>query len=323
MIKSNYADSESMDPKNIWCHTIQLVVSLISILGSGFIVIVFLCYKKLRCFAYELVVYLTFASAMNNVSYIINYIPSKFTIISNISLCKFQAFIMIWFELSQFIWVTLIGYSVYDNVIHFDYADDSTSACKRMTYLVIGFIVPVVFSFFGLITNLLGPSGNWCWITYELYWGKFYSYVIFGVIWLLISINLFFTFRVIRFLNNVSVTQEEKELTSRYIWKLARYVLIEIICTTPQTISRIVFISTGEFNFLVQLISLFFISIQGILYAIAYGYNPQVRLTLRNSFLSFCRCTKKRNSTESFLSTLSANSKDLKFKVNNNSSFYL
>jgi len=294
--KQNSFQTPSDEPIK-WFYYVEASIGSVSVLGSFFIIFVFIFYKKIRSFPFELVLYLTIASMLNTISYLIYYREQENMIDSNMLFCKTQSFIMIWFELSQMIWVNIITYSAYENLVEVD--EEYLTSAKRIKYLFIGYILPLVYPIVGLSSNWLGRSGRWCWITqsesFTSTW--FYTWTVYSTIWLLILLNIFFTVLIIKYLNKISaISRVEKEKISKFIFKLIQYPAIQIICILPATINRLVYEFYGEYNSYVEFVCLIFISIQGICYAICYGYNPQVRTAL---IQSFTKCCKKNSLDES------------------------
>jgi hypothetical protein len=281
--------SEELDTNmNVWIYFIELAIGIFSMIGCFFVIIAYIFYPKIRNRAFELVFYLMISSFFNNLSYVINYIEEDNIIIENMTLCRAQAFIMIWSEVSQITWALLIVHSVYEKVVNFDEsAESSCSTClQRIKYILIGFIYPLILAIVGLLCDYLGPSGKWCWIntTANDYLGMTYGYAIYIIIWLSIFVELIITCLIIRFLNK-TYSGEKRVIVTKFIHKLITYPIIQMVCVTPATINRITFIAFG-YNLYFELFALIFLTLQGCAYAITYGFNPQVRNAL---YATFCR----------------------------------
>ncbi len=143
-------------------YIVEIILASISILGSIFILFVFFCFKDLRTWAFELVALLAFSSIINSFSYIFYYFDSGTSDIDK-NKCYAQAFLMVWFENSQFIWAMLIGFSIYESIV-LSKEEEEVTARKRICYFFIAFVIPLLFSIFTYTYNFLGPMGNWCWI---------------------------------------------------------------------------------------------------------------------------------------------------------------
>lgn len=299
-----------------WLYYLELGFGCLSLLGNFFVIFVYFFYKQLRCFAFELVIYLTIACMFNNLSYLIHYRPSINFTETQMTLCYVQAFMMVWFETSQIIWTTLIAISLYVNVVKFDETDSNSNCMKRVIFLLVGFAFPLSFSIIGITMGYFGPGSNYCWINSidNSIGAIIYGNVIYLLVWILIITNVTITIIVIRHLNKLYNNEEEKELISRYIYKLIKYPIIQVICLIPATINRIIYVFLKETFFPIQVISMCFLASQGLLYAIAYGYNTQVREILRKSLkktFKCCTCLRKKNKNKlKFFKKSSLNSKD-------------
>ena len=188
--------------------------------------------------------------------------------------CNIQGFTMVWFENSQYLWCTLIAWSVYNSVICFDgNISQKTTFYKRIKYLFIGYVLPFIIALYGFFRDLYGPSGNWCWIesvqedVYDE--RKIFSVILFSFVWVLIFSNFTLNYLVIRFLNKEFISPQEKELAKKYIWKLIRYPLIQIICIFPGTIDRLLEVFFHKQVHFLKVLHLICILVQGIAYGIA------------------------------------------------------
>jgi len=282
--------------KNIWIYYVELVIGIISMIGCLFVIMAYICYSSIRNRVFELIFYLMISSFFNNLSYIMNYIEEENMIITNMSLCRTQAFIMIWSEISQQTWALLIVHSVYDKVVNFDDAAESNrSTCmQRIRYIIFGFIYPLSLAIIGLVCNFLGPSGKWCWINTvtDDKFGYAYGFIIYIIIWSSIFAELIFTCLIIRFLNK-TYAGERLVIVSRFMNKLITYPIIHIVCFIPATINRIISLIFGNIP-VFQLLALIFLTLQGLAYAITYGFNPQVRNAL---YTTFCRVRRTNTTT--------------------------
>lgn len=300
-----------------WIIFIERLIGSLSILGCLFIIIMFLCNKSLRSFAFETVIYLTLSSMMSTISYLIYLIDDPNQI--NWNACYVQSFLMVMFENCQYIWGTLIGYGVYQAVVADDLNESSTtnqSECKkRFRYLLVGFGVSLVITLILSFLNIFGPSGAWCWIDST---GSFrdqnkikntiFLVLIYCFYWILIIINIILTVKVVIFLNKNFNMKEERERIHRYIIKLLWYPMIQILCVFPGTINRFLSIFYDVDLYTLQVLHLYFMVSQGFIYAISYGFIPQVRLILTKNikilFNCICcyKCDYRKDSDSSDLS---------------------
>ncbi len=69
-----------------------------------------------------------------------------------------------------------------------------------------------------------------------------------------------------------------------------KYPVIQIICMTPGTLNRFFKTVLKEDIPVMSAIHLIFTALNGILYALAYGYTKQVKSALYESYLKVCCC---------------------------------
>ena len=294
-----------------WLKVIEYSLAALSILGSFFIILVFLCYKSLRSFQFECVFYLTVSSLLTTCAYLIYFVDIKEKQAQNRTLCNAQAFFMVWFENAQYLWGFLIAWSTYQYVLYFEDNNNKTSFLKRFKYMLIGFGLPLCFAFIALMRGVFGPSIAWCWfdtsgeITDEKHLEKnLFAVLAYAFMWLTILSNVFLTVKVVRFLNRNYTTKWEREITGNYIWKLLRFLVIQVICISPGTINKLLLIFDVEVYGL-EILQLVMVVSQGFIFAIAYGYNPQVRAVLYKTCAIYCcgccicNCLKSRRESES------------------------
>jgi len=243
---------------------------------------------------------------MTTFSYIFYYVYDVDDInILNPTKCKIQAFLMIMFENSQYIWATIIGFYVYQAVYNFEEIENISVCYKRVIYISIGFGIPLVISFVCFECNVLGASRNtrWCWIgpIDEKHQTDpniaYFQTILYAFVWILIIINFILNCKALRYLNRHFVSIEEQQMIKGYIWKLLRYPFIQIICILPGTINRLMQIIWNRNNATLQVFQLIFTTLEGLLFAIAYGYTTQVKSTLSenlNRYFYYCPCFRRK-----------------------------
>lgn len=293
-----------VDENKNWTRLVEYILGIVSISGCIFMLIVFLCYRKLRNFSFECVAYLTISSMLTTISYMINYIEVDSCPFKISDKCKAQAFMMVLFDNSQYIWSMLIAYYIHQMVIYFEENDKKSHKYTRIKFLMAGYLLPLMMALIALWRDVYGPSGRWCWIntTTEKTEYKVFSFVFYFVVWILIFLNFLFNYRVIKYLSRVSNTEKEREMLNRYHKKIMVYPIIQTICIMPGTIFRFLQVVLDINIIELQNIQMIFTMLQGFLYAIVYGFTTQVRKALYGTFEKFlcCCCRKKR--TESISS---------------------
>lgn len=267
---------------------INIPLGIISIIGCLLILISFVFFNKIRSFVLEMVFYLALSCSMHTFAYII-YFPKNESD-SEANTCQFQAFSMLLFGDAQFIWTSLISFSIFQSVIYLKDISTKNSKYKRFVYLLIGFGLPLVISVVGLLIDIYGISGFWCYIkadTEAKY--KVFFVVNFALIWFCILANVVFYVIVIRFIKQNVLEDESHVSRKKYIYSLISYFLIQIICVMPATINRVYQLTQGKrIAFLDYTQSVFDCS-QGLAYSVVYGLNPTVKESIKVGFQRFFR----------------------------------
>jgi hypothetical protein len=272
-----------------WLNYLKLILTVISMTGCIFVCLLFIFVKRIRSFPMEMVVYLCMACLFVNISYSIYTVGE--TVDDN--LCKSQTFLMIWSETSMYLWAAIIGFWLYQRVVHMEEGNNEKASClQRMKFLSIGYIFPVIISTIGYFLDIYGPSGDWCWVKKDTNKANIFAILLYVFDWLLIFINFFYNYLVIRYLDKELYSKEEKALLSKYIWKLLRYPLIQVICMGPGTLFRFCEVFLNQEITTLSTIHLIFTCSQGILYALAYGFTTQVKEVLKEMVLFICCCCR-------------------------------
>jgi hypothetical protein len=296
-----------MDGNRDWMKFVEYCVGGLSISGCIFILLIFFCYRKLRNFSFECVAYLTFSSMLTTISYMINYIDQEDHYIEPTFKCKAQAFMMVLFENSQYIWAMLIAYYIHQAVIFFEENHTHSHKYTRINFLLVGYLIPLGMAVIAMFRDVYGPSGRWCWIDTKenLTENKVFSLVFYFIFWLMIFLNFYFNLKVMKYLNRQIDTEREREVLSRYYKKMMIYPFIQIICIIPGTINRFLQIFLNRDIYVLQMIQILFTMMQGFLYAVVYGYTNQVRKALYGTFENVCRCCfgKKRSDSVSSMNS--------------------
>lgn len=297
---------------------VQIILASLSVLGTFFVLFVFVCYKNLRNWAFEIIFYLCLAAMINSISYMLYYVQFDDTSEDlNIQRCQTQAFIMIWFENSQFLWAMLLGFSIYESIVlsKDDENADEASACKRIVYLIIGFCVPLLFSVFAIAFDMIGPMGNWCWIgeldhknNNSANFSKditlpqsvvIVSSILIGFNFLVLILNWYFIYSTIKQLyDTYSYSKESKEIISVYTNKIVTYPLIQTVCMFPGLLNKILICFAEKEYQVLNIIQALFLSSQGLWYALFYGCNKQVKGAIKETYERRLCCKKERTISE-------------------------
>lgn len=243
-------------------------------------------------------------------------------------ICYAQGILITIGELGQFLTTTFISYSIFFNVVKFseirkevDKEENKKYFRKIVIFTVI--VIPLFVSFLFYFLNMYGKSNYWCWLANDSYYNiqnsnkkyslssysnyskDYYHYyyyltqnpliksnyislaviIYYSFIWLLMLSSYMFLIMTIKEL----IKLEEEEVVEVYIKKLIQFPIILLFIVFPHTLSK--FLITLNVNIpILNIISVFLMSIQGIIYTVSYGFNESVKYKIKELLC----CKKKR-----------------------------
>jgi len=245
-----------------------VAVSFLSLFGSCFIIFTYVCFKKIRNYAYKLVVYLSFADVLLSIGNIMSVTTMKSK--QEDSLCHAQAFLINYGGLASILWTSIIAWSIYSATV----LSAKNLRQKNCKFFVFGFGFALILSIIPFITKQYGRAGLYCWIKNdEIVKDNAMRFVQFYIpLWIAIGFNIYAYIKVVRFIKKyISTTLE-----IRFIHRLKYYPIVLVICWTFATVNRIYNIFGKE------ILALTFLHVtlgglQGLLNAFIYGTNDQVK----------------------------------------------
>ena len=273
-----------------------IIFSILSIISLLTIIIAFLFFSQKNNPKFELVFYLSLASLVATITYIMNWeenVENKAdTTATTPPICLIQGTLMTISEISLYFWTSIIGYDVYKKVVK---NEDLTlsSGKRRIIYLIIGFLVPTVFGIVCLTTGIINKSGYYCWIIGNNTFGATMQMVAFGMGYLANGLNAFYAYSIVKMFYFEGVAKElGHHLSKGVVWKMIRYPVIQIISYIPPTINRIIelFESTkdeaekGNHTKILAQIGIVLMSLLGFLITIAYSINTGTLFCIKNIF---------------------------------------
>ncbi|KAH8893840.1 hypothetical protein GQ53DRAFT_100010 [Thozetella sp. PMI_491] len=159
-------------PTAAWQAKIQstaiLVVSMLSILGAGWIMISFACFKSLRTFRHQLILGL----AVSDFVMALNFLASASVGASGHDLgdaslkgfCSFNGFMTQVFVIQTDYWVLLIAFCTY--LILADHKRlSSWIQDRRLLLACLPWLFSILWAAIGLVVTGYGNIGAWCWFT--------------------------------------------------------------------------------------------------------------------------------------------------------------
>jgi len=257
-------------------NKIGAAISTLSFIGSFFIIYSFIRFQKLRKFSLHLVVWLSVSDIGLCIADFMGDPPPAS------HLCLAQAVFEQFFPLATVSWSSVISYTLYQIIVYQERVGQ-----WKIDFLIHLFAwgVPALFTLIPGITHDYGDTGAWCWIEStnqkEADRGTIYRFIFFYIpIWLGILFNAYMYWRVVSGIRRITggVPSEASTNLKKLCDRLSMYPLIMVICRIPPTINRIQnSISPQHPVFALFVLHKIFVSIQGFLNSIAYGFTPIVR----------------------------------------------
>ena len=229
-----------------------ILIVILSRKGNEFIIELFL------------ILCLSLSCLMHTFSRYLLYIPREPDFNKNI--CITQAFIIIWFEMSTYIYATLITFYIHLKVIK-NFIEENKKLISSVI-LTIGYVPSLIFATLGKRADYFGPNKIRCIIKNKevddagciiYYWTNA------GIIIMLVVVNIIFTIQLkVRFKSNKLEDQTQKD--NFYFKQLNSYTVITILSFLPTIVYRIA-LNYDMYTDVLSFMSVFFNSIQGFLYA--------------------------------------------------------
>lgn len=252
-----------------------VVCVCVSLMGSTFIVVIFLCFKDLQGITFRLIFYMSIADILNNITYLL---PSYGVT------CTIQAVGNTLFPLSSVLWSSVIAYCLRRIVILEDYL---LMRYERY-YLLYAYGLPLIALIPPAATGMFGYAQGWCWIKAEgdnYILGSVLRLLCFYVpLWSIILYNLVVYVKIIRKINlEIQFVTEDVQVRRSLVRRLVFYPIILIVCYTVVTIKRVIdALNPDEANLTLAITAWIFQCAHGFLNALAYGYSNSIKERLCN-----------------------------------------
>ncbi|CAG9324120.1 GCR1_3 [Blepharisma stoltei] len=237
-------------------------------------------FKKLRVFAFKLVLYLAIADIFVALGFMVPFHPPDG---ENSNLCIFQAALTSYFTDCTIYLTSVIAHALYSAVVK-----HRTIEKYHLYYILFAFGMPWIGVIIPLIAGWYGPDNGWCWIKpNQAYtpWMKYLQY--YFPLFLILIYNSTVYVSVIKKLNReTNLGSNEVKMKRKLALKLKMYPIVLFLCQIPPAIYRIWEIaiensSDKSVPFVLILISGIGLSINGFLNSIVYGFTGSVRNELR------------------------------------------
>ncbi|KAF2823456.1 hypothetical protein CC86DRAFT_396231 [Ophiobolus disseminans] len=167
-------------------------MSVLSLLGSCYIISTFVCFPIYRKLINRLVFYATWGNIMANVATLISTtaIPKDPLLLS--PLCEFQGVLIQWFMMADSLWVFCMATNVFLVFWHGHNAQDLYYLEKW--YFVFAYGLPAIPPITYVImdhhgrTRIIGSATLWCWVSKDVDWMRLAFF--YGPVWLVIIATL-------------------------------------------------------------------------------------------------------------------------------------
>jgi len=253
--------------QNTALSAVRIVGSTFSMIGSGFIIIMYLRFSDLRKFAFKLIVMVSLCDLILGFGI---YLGD-----GNVdnTLCRFQAFIIQFGSIGEVLWTAVIAYSIREVVL---VQPRNTRIEDNMnTYHMFVWGTSLVSCILPMTTNNYGDADGWCWIskygnhgyTFGTFWRMFCFYI---PLW----VTIFFIIVVYR--RTLRVLDRSAENFKRMRW----YPMVLIVIYFFATVDR-VWQLFAPANYELCVFRVFFASLAGFFNAIIYGWTPAVQDKVR------------------------------------------
>ncbi|RXN28991.1 cyclic AMP receptor A [Labeo rohita] len=125
-----------------------------SIVACSFMLLAIWLLRQSNSLAQKMIRSLTVAALLDSVAYVMGESHPEG------SLCNFQAWWLTYFDWAALMWVCLITFNLYLNLVR-----EIRTEHYKILYHVMAWGVPLLMSTLPLMVGYYGPAGAWCWIT--------------------------------------------------------------------------------------------------------------------------------------------------------------
>jgi len=260
-------------------YIIAHVSSVLSLLGSLFIVISYLTFPKLRKANGALIFWLSFCDFFSSLAYFA--IP----VANGNDYCYAQGFIIQFFQIASFIWTASIALALYVVIVRNKSPNIGISHLVKYLHLVAWLFASVDVGI-GAWLHMFGDANyeepgshpSWCWIKSDMNLEKFLLYFLpFTLVWIFNAIVYILVSKTIH-----KVVKSE-ELRGRAFRRMRLYLLVFMLCIGVGAINRLQnFFAPGNPIFVLNVFDATLSPLQGFLNSVVYGMNRQLRKGWRN-----------------------------------------
>ncbi|CAG9329320.1 unnamed protein product [Blepharisma stoltei] len=274
----------SLDEEEL-VYYVTLPFCVLSIIGSLFIVTIYLLLKEIRVFTFRLIFYLALMDLLFASSFAIPWFINDYY-------CYVQALLMNFAGLSVILWTATIAYTLNKSVVH----EKENLESYEPYYYFIAFGIPALLEGLPFITGSYGKAQGWCWIslgddnhikqyTQSWFYGQMWRLLCYYLpLWLTMGYNSWVYYRISKKIVIVLDNSKQEEKMKRMLLiRLKLYPIILVICQTPVSMLRIAYFIGMEDDGMLWLSAIagIFVILNGILNALVYGLTDTVKNALR------------------------------------------
>jgi len=238
--------------------------SLVGGIGSLLIIITYLLFKQARSYGTTLVFYLSIGDFLHCL--FDGLVPLAFTDLAQTDLCRFQAFMLSFSDISSLMWSFCIGVSVFYTLYFGDDLVETRSWPWYHTiswgYSIVASSIPLIFGEY----HFLHPTnpGLGCWISDPKSLMRLFLYLpILAVFCFLLAVNVLVFFRY-----KAKSTEEIR----RYIKVMRLYLLAFVASQLPPFMFRLQnFVDPGNPIWVLEMGQVIFHPLQGFFDCLVYG----------------------------------------------------
>ena len=155
---------------------LTLVASLLSLLGSSFIIFTYARFPSLRTYTFRLVVLLTCADALSSLHYVLGMLHDTVSEWQHhecpTAMCYFTGAVAQFSQVASFLWTACITYNIHATL------ESRDTASYERTYHAVSWGGSALCLLCVVGSGSLGHSGNWCWIRQDRQAARFLFYLL-------------------------------------------------------------------------------------------------------------------------------------------------
>lgn len=268
-----FTDDQQQVISSLW-----LACGIISIFGSLFIIVCFICFKELRNFAFRLVLFLSISDISASITKLFGDAGSM-----GPGACLFQAISMTFFELASILWVVLIAFTLHMAFLkeRADFSGPKIGA--KANYYHGAWVFACIMTLLPLITDSYGDSGAWCWIKdgqADLVWRIVTFY---GELWLAWVYCFYVYTSVLLKIRRMNPSPDGSLSHRRVLMRIMYYPLVLVVCWSAASVNRLYEMISGDKSFEFTVLQVLLSGLFGFCNAVVYGMTPAVRLRVKHA----------------------------------------